>query len=521
MMKEIQKALILAAALLPLFFMSGCAELPDNSSRSVSSAIEDSRATQLGQAFSSRLEQHPGMSGVLLLSNGLDAFVGRGVLAAVAERSIDVQYYMFHQDTVGQLLIDQLIKAANRGVRVRMLIDDMYGAEGDTVWAALDEHPDMEVRLFNPFVRNRSKNLQWLTRFKELNHRMHNKSFTVDNQITIVGGRNIGDEYFDATPELAFADLDMMAIGPVVAEVSDAFDQYWNSEFAYPASSLSGEADHEPLEDLTRRLDDYHRSDSAAGYIEALENSDLAKALRNGETGFEWARTVVIHDAADKLSRKEGWKEDLLITQLWPYMKEAKRELIIVSPYFVPGKAGTKALADLSRQGVTVRILTNSLASNDVAAVHSGYAKYRMELLKAGVALYELDEQIKQAVGQKFHWLPGLKKSSLHAKAMVIDRRAVFVGSMNLDLRSLGINNEIGILAYNQELARRNALKFEAAVEEAAFQLGLHEHNGETSIRWHLKKDGEDIVYDEDPYAGFWTKLGVWFIGLLPVESLL
>ncbi len=521
MRNEMQKVIILAATLLPLLFISGCAELPGNSSRSVSSVIEDGQETQLGQAFSSRLEQHPGMSGVLLLSNGLDAFVGRGVLAAVAERSIDVQYYMFHQDTVGQLLLDQLIGAAERGVRVRILIDDMYGEEADAVWTTLDAHPKMEVRLFNPFVREASKILQWLTRFRELNHRMHNKSFIVDNQVAIVGGRNIGDEYFDATPELAFADLDMLAIGPVVAEVSDAFDQYWNSEFAYPATTLSGEADRKQLADLGQRLDDHRRSESAAGYIEALENSDLATALKNGELAIEWAEAVVVRDAADKLIRKEGWEEELLISQLWPYMQKAKRELIIISPYFVPGKEGAKALSELSMHGVTVRILTNSLASNDVAAVHAGYAKYRIQLLKAGVVLYELDEQIKLTVGEKFTWLPGLKKSSLHAKAMVIDRQAVFVGSMNLDLRSLGLNNEIGILAYNQELAGSSAQSFDDAIEKAAFRLKLREKNGDTSIRWYLEKNGEDIVYDEDPYVGFWTKLGVWLIGLLPVESLL
>jgi len=520
-MNVTKKLFVLTVAFLPLVIINGCAELPDNGGRMVSSAIEDGRTTQLGQAFSGRLTQHPTMNGLLLLSNGLDGFVGRAVLVPLAERSIDVQYYMFHQDTVGQLLIDQLLKAADRGVRVRILIDDMYGAEADAVWTALDAHPHIQVRLFNPFVRGTSKNLQWLTRFRELNHRMHSKSFTVDNQVTIVGGRNIGDEYFDATPELAFADLDMLAIGPVVADVSAAFDQYWNSEFAFPATTLSGEAASGQLDELGARLDAFRYSESAADYIEALENSTLATTMKNGEVMLEWAEAEVIHDAADKLIRKDGWQDDLLISQLWPYMQKAERELIIISPYFVPGKDGAKALSELSRSGVTVRILTNSLASNDVAAVHAGYAKYRMQLLKAGVVLYELDEEIKQDIGEIFTWLPGLEKSSLHAKAMVIDRRAVFVGSMNLDLRSLALNNEIGILAYNQELARRSAQNFDEAIEKAAFKLQLHEENGEPSIRWHLKRDGEEIVYNEDPYVGFWTKLGVWFVGLLPVESLL
>jgi len=521
MMSETKKGLHLVVVLCFLLIVNGCAELPSNVSRPASSAIEDGRETQLGQTFADPLAQNPGMSSVMLLSNGLDAFVGRAVLASLAERSIDLQYYMFHQDTVGQLLIHQLIEAADRGVRVRMLIDDMYGEEAGDVWKTLDAHPNIQVRLFNPFIRGSSKNLQWLTRFRELNHRMHNKSFTVDNQVTIVGGRNIGDEYFDATPELAFADLDLLAIGPVVPDVSESFDHYWNSDFAFPATTLSGEAAPGQLDELAGRLNTFRSSESAAGYIDALENSDLAAAFRNGEAVFEWAETKVVSDSADKLTRKEDWQDELLITQLWPFMQKAERELIIISPYFVPGKDGAKALSDLSRQGVTVRILTNSLASNDVAAVHSGYARYRVQLLKSGVILYELDEQITQEIGDKFTWLPGLSKSSLHAKAMVIDRQAIFVGSMNLDLRSLALNNEIGILAYNQDLAERSAEGFDEAIGKAAFTLQLREKNGDTSIRWHLKKNGQEIVYDEDPYVGFWTKLGVWFVGLLPVEWLL
>jgi putative cardiolipin synthase len=209
-----------------------CSDLPENINRPLSSAVQNGHDTTLGLTFDHQLADHQGKSGVLLFGNGLDAFVGRALLARLAERSIDVQYYMFHQDTVGKLLVDQLIKAADRGVRVRMLIDDMYGSEADDVWTALDAHPKMEVRLFNPFVRDAFKNLQWITRFREVNYRMHSKSFTVDNQATIVGGRNIGDEYFDATPELSFADLDLLAIGPVVPEVSEAFDQYWNSDWA-------------------------------------------------------------------------------------------------------------------------------------------------------------------------------------------------------------------------------------------------------------------------------------------------
>jgi putative cardiolipin synthase len=226
----------------------------------------------------------------------------------------------------------------------------------------------------------------------------------------------------------------------------------------------------------------------------------------------------VIHDSSDKKVRDENWKAELLISQLWPYMQKATEELIIVSPYFVPGKNGANALCELSKKGVKVRILTNSLASNDVAAVHAGYAKYRRQLLKAGVMLYELDEEVKKSVKKKFTWLPGLSKSSLHAKTMVIDGKAMFVGSMNLDQRSLNINNEIGILFLNPEIAGSSAEAFDQNIMNVAFRLEL---NDDESIHWHLKQDDGEITYDKEPYVSFWKKFGVWFIGILPVESLL
>ena len=501
-----------------LTWLPGCASLPEDFDKKSSTVIEDGEHTLLGRLFDQQLKGHAGKSGVLLLGNGLDAFVGRAVLADKAERSIDVQYYMFHQDTVGQLLINRLLRAADRGVRVRLLIDDMYGAEADDVWTALDSHPNMEVRLFNPFIRETPKSLQFVTRLSDVNYRMHSKSFTVDNQATIVGGRNIGDEYFDADPDLAFADLDVLSIGPVVPEVSEAFDQYWNSTHAYPASALRTEASAEALPTLGARIEEFQNQAAAQDYIAALEASDLARGLHAGTTRFEWAEARVMHDSSEKKERGKDWQKELLISQLWPVINEAEEELLIISPYFVPGKKGAEALCMLSERGVQVRILTNSLASNDVAAVHAGYSRYRKQLLKAGVQLFELDEAIKKEVVKRFTWLPGLSKSSLHAKTMVLDRRAMFVGSMNLDLRSLHINNEIGVLFYNDTVARENARIYNDNIDKVAFRVVLEDDG---SLQWIVNRDGTEVVYEDEPYAGFWTKLSVWLIRLLPVESFL
>jgi putative cardiolipin synthase len=505
-----------------LLLLSGCAGLPRHVNIQPSYTICDGHETALGVKLRNQLAENQGESGIFLLNNGLDAFVARAVFARLAERSIDLQYYIFRQDTVGSLMIDEILTAADRGVRVRLLIDDMYGSMADDVWIALDAHPNIKVRMFNPFSRNIPKSIQWLTRFQDLNHRMHSKSFTVDNQVTILGGRNIGDEYFEANPNVAFVDLDVLAIGPVVTEVSEAFDQYWNSDHAFPVSALNHPATPEKLAELKEKFSLACQTEETTRYIEALKNSEFANALRQGSARFEWAQAKVMHDSSEKKARAENWQSTLLITQLMPYLEKVSNELIIINPYFVPGKKGADSLCALRGRGVRVSILTNSLASNDVSAVHAGYAKYRMRLLKCGVALYELDEDIRKRPGNTRAWVPGLSKSSLHAKTMALDRKAIFVGSMNLDQRSLNINNEIGVLFFNTEIADKSVRLFYENIDMAAYRLVLHtDSGGRESIRWHLKEGDTEIVFDSEPRVGFWKKVKVGIFRLLPVESLL
>ncbi len=510
------------AAVLAFVLLGFLTRLPDNSNKNPSHVIDDGELTSLGMAFKSQLQAHPELSGVYLLKRGLDAFVGRAGLARLAERSIDVQYYMFHQDTVGRLLINELLDAADRGVRVRMLIDDMYGGEADDIWLSLDSHPSFEVRLFNPFVRGHSKNLQFLTRLKTVNHRMHSKTFTVDNQATIVGGRNIGDEYFDADPNLAFSDLDVMAIGPVVPDVSTEFDQYWNSEHAYPVTTLMPDAEIMSLEQLRKDMDAFYAEKQTSAYIDALYNSPFAKALKAHTAEFSFAKAAVIHDSPDKLDKAENWKDGLLISQLAPYILNTTEEYTLVSPYFVPGQRAADALCDLSQNGVKVHILTNSLASNDVSAVHTGYIRHRKQLLRCGVQLYELNEQLKKAESKLFTWLPGLSKSSLHAKTMGFDHKAMFVGSFNFDQRSLFINNEIGILFYQPELAAETADNFDKNVAKVAFRVELvTDEQGRESLRWVGQEAGKEVVFEDEPYAGFWQKLAVQVMRILPIDAML
>ena len=517
------KIILIVVVVVIVFVLIGfLTKLPDNSQRTSSQVVPDGESTSLGQAFKVQLQDHQGLSGVYILRSGLDAFVARAGLARLAERSIDVQYYMFHQDTVGRLLLNELLDAADRGVRIRLLVDDMYGEEADDIWLSLDSHPSFEVRLFNPFVRNISKNLQFVTTVKRVNHRMHSKTFTVDNSATIVGGRNIGDEYFDANKDLAFSDRDVMSIGPTAPAVSNQFDEYWNSAHSFPITTLNPPVEALTLDQLRKMFDAFYAEKSTSAYIKALENSSLANALRDNTAQFSFAKAILIHDAADKLEKNKGWKEQLLLTQLTPYIKESKEEFILVSPYFVPGKAGADALCELSKQGVKVHVLTNSLASNDVAAVHTGYTRHRKELLRCGVKLYELNEQLKKAESKIFTWLPGLSKSSLHAKTMAFDHKAMFVASFNFDQRSINTNTEIGILFYQPELARQSMEHFDQNIEKVAFRVELvKDAAGKESLQWSGQENGKTVTYDAEPYAGFGQKLAVKIMRFLPVDFML
>ena len=502
--------------------LGGCGGLPDNSGKTRSQVIGDGADTRLGQMFGEKVSARADQNGVVLLPDGRDAFVARALLARLAERSIDTQYYMWHQDTVGRLLIKELIDAADRGVRVRLLVDDMYGSDGQDTWVAMDAHPQIEVRLFNPFSRTRPKLLQYVTRFKDINYRMHSKTFTVDDQATIVGGRNIGDEYFEADPELSFADVDALAIGPAVPEVSTEFDQYWNSDHAYPVATLVSVGTDSDLKGLRDRAGDFFNQSSTTSYLRAVKDSKLANGLRAGTVEFHWGPGKIIHDSSEKKDHDANWKQELLISQLAPYITESTEEVIMVSPYFVPGQQAAEALCKLAQNGVRVRILTNSLASNDVAAVHAGYSKYRIPLLRCGVELYELNEEIKDEQRQAFSWLPGLSKSSLHAKTMVFDKKRMFVGSFNFDQRSLHINNEIGLLFEQPELAGPAAEKFDRGIDRIAFKVELlTDSSGKESLRWRGIKGGKEVVFDAEPYVGFGTKAAVWLLRLMPIESLL
>ena len=503
-----------------LISMGACAVLPENSNQKPSTMFADTQGTTLGRAFLEQRESHPERSGFLLLKNGLDALVARAALARAAERSLDAQYYLLHDDLTGRLFLRELLMAADRGVRVRLLLDDMglQGREADK--ATLATHPNIEVRIFNPFARNVSRLPQFFTRFGRVTRRMHNKTFTADGQVTVLGGRNIGDEYFEANAALEFGDLDVLAIGDVARDVSLSFDAYWNHPLAYPASSLlDGSHEDQSIETLRSRYGLLISDARNAPYFRALENSPLAAKLVEGELPLLWGTADVVVDYPEKLAAPRD-RNDLHLTKaLAPYFRELSQELTIFSPYFVPGKEGVEFFTTLVKRGVRVRILTNSLASTDVLAVHAGYARHRRALLRAGVEIYEMNRQQTSGSGVSSSQVLGRSKASLHAKSFVIDRRWVFIGSLNLDPRSVVENSEVGVVIDTPEIAESMAQWFDQDIQRVAFKVTLEGDGHEEELRWS-GYDGEVWQeFDVEPHSSFWQRSTVNLLRLLPVDS--
>jgi putative cardiolipin synthase len=510
------------AVLMVLVAFSGCASLPENMDRKASTAYQDTHNTRIGRQVQKGMAAHPGASGYLLLNDGLDAFVARVLLAQKAERSIDTQYYMIHDDVVGSLFVDQLFKAAQRGVRVRLLVDDIDQDGRDVGAAILDSHPNIEVRIFNPFGRNTGRTLQYLSGFGKQTRRAHNKSFTVDSQATILGGRNIGDEYFEADPDLAFVDLDVLAVGPVAGQVSASFDQYWNSQLSYPVASLVDQpATFQEIAQRKQTFDEFVARQGESEYMVHLRNSGLGQRIRQDRVVFHWGQGTVVADDPQKLLHDTSETKYNLSEQLRPYTTDIREELIIFSPYFVPGKSGVAFFKQLRDRGVRVKILTNSLASTDVGIVHAGYARYRKTLLRMGVELYELNQNLTQEQRrQQKEGGTGRSKSSLHAKCFVFDRETAFIGSLNLDPRSVVQNTEIGVVIESTAIAGRIAETFDENIDQAAFRLELRqEPNGAQKLYWHGIVRGEKQTATHEPYTGFWRRVGIGILRILPIES--
>ncbi|PIG08254.1 phospholipase D family protein [Comamonas sp. 26] len=521
------------AALLIAGLLTGCS-LPPMPERTTSHSLSTEAAIQsrLGQALAPLQQAHPKLSGIHPLSDAYAAYAARALLARAAQHTLDVQYYIWRNDTTGHLLLNELLQAANRSVRVRLLLDDGGTAGMDATLAALDQHPNIEVRLFNPFAVRTPKVLGYVTEFSRTQRRMHNKGFTADNQASIVGGRNIGDEYFAATDGVLFADLDVVAVGTVVPDIGHDFDRYWNSQSAYPSASLLPPMPEQAVQQVYSSLQaDTLRPESQA-YIQAVQQSRFSQDLLSGNLPLEWAAATLVSDDPSKVLSQSG-KEDLLLAQLQPAIGTPAQSLDLISPYFVPTQAGINAFAQMRAQGIKVRILTNSLEATDVAAVHAGYEQYRKPLLKLGVELYEMRRQINlqprnppKAYGEapspaafsgSKGGVAGSSGASLHAKTFAIDGQRLFVGSFNFDPRSALLNTEQGLVILDPKLAQEVSQTLDQYLPMLAYKVQL---DASGKLQW-ISETGQPQTFSHDPGTSWFKRAMVRVLSWLPIEGFL
>lgn len=501
-------------ACIVLALLGGCATLPERPQVPVMSSIAPAADAPLDRAVEEAEARHPGASGFRLVIEGMEAFVIRAQSARLAARTLDVQTYIWHDDATGRYLAQTLLEAADRGVRVRLLVDDLDARGKNVGFAALAAHPNIEVRMFNPFASRSGKvslASEGLRHFGRINRRMHNKSWIADNRIALVGGRNLGNEYFTASHEVNFVDLDFAMVGPVVRDISASFDRFWNSDSVWPIELLDAAAVNESaLEQLRGKLAESTAGAGSGHYAQALRENDGIRRLVSGDWELRWSTNYkfVSDDPAKVTMEKKDAARAVVGAAVVKVLREAQTSLEVISPYFVPGKAGTEVLTGRAAAGADVRILTNSLAANDVATVHGGYSRHRKALLEGGVKLWELkrlaQEQAPEDAKKKTSSFAGSSGASLHTKALSADGSLVFVGSYNLDPRSTWLNCEQGVLVGDPVLAKQLGGIFEV---QTGGSRAWHVTLEKKDLRW---SDGTQTL-DSEPGASGWRKFQAWF----------
>jgi len=553
---------LLPLCLLLLYLLNGCAAIPYDYPRPVSSALYRPEGTSLGKKIQAQAINHPGASGFHLLPTGIDAFTARAVLIDRAEKTLDLQYYIFHDDLTGKFVYDRLMAAADRGVRVRLLLDDWHQTpETDWLLATLASHPNIEVRLFNPFGTQRRTFLARALRMafgpQRLRGRMHNKAFIADNSVAILGGRNIGAEYFGASDEFNFYDVDIMAVGPIAREVSATFDDHWNCVLAVPISALvPRRPSADDLKSARRDLETQRECLKKSTYWLKVQGSEILKRINAGKVPLVWGQAEVLSDHTLKCIDPDDARQTAKMTQkLKGILEEARSELLMVTPYFVPGQAGMRLLRKMRGRNLTIKIITNSFLSSDAPLAQIGYMRYRQDLLRMGVELYEIKPTLVQIqhdrnrrqfggdfrrlcnsfiqgggsliqrgasriqIGGSSLQFGSEPRGALHAKTFVLDRQTVFVGSFNFDPRSMKLDTQNGIVIRSPELANQAAYLFDEGVSPArTYRVTLL---GDDDLVWITEDNGREMRYYREPLSRFWPRLSLKSLSWLTPELLL
>ncbi|MBP6274157.1 MAG: phospholipase D family protein [Acinetobacter sp.] len=507
--------------------VAGCSTLPKHKIESIpETALQvDTAQTTLAQIIQPLQEQHPDLTGYLVLFEPLEALATRLSLIDKAEKRLDLQYYIWDNDKVGSLALHALIRAADRGVKIRLLIDDNNAKSTEGIFLALAQHPNIEVKLFNPYRFRKYRALDMILDLKRINRRMHNKSFIADHQVALIGGRNMTNQYYNVSDNYQFSDVDVMLVGTAVKDISHSFDEYWSHEYAYKVQEVVNQsAHHLSYESLKRQLDEHYERVTVQNYLDLTSNSQAIDSLMSRDIQLDWVKAEVVKDSPDKIKSKAKKKEHLNF-QLIQHLEQPEKNVDLISAYFVPEKKGAKMLTDLAKDGVKVRVLTNSFKANDVAVVHAFYGKYRQNLLEHGVQLYEflpalnkndLDKNTEDLAKKAKVSIKGLSRSSLHAKLMALDEKQVFIGSFNFDPRSAYLNTEIGVLLNSPPLAQAVHTTMDENLSKYAYKLVL---DANKKITWQRQTPQGPVIYTKEPRMKWWQRAGIKMLSWLPIEG--
>jgi putative cardiolipin synthase len=523
------------AVLLAIAILCGCAGLPPGADypKPASAAFAHPEDTRLGRQFADAAREHGGNSAFRIINVGVDGFQLRMQMIDAAQSALDLQYFIFRGDETGRMLTDGLQRAADRGVRIRVLVDDGDRVAGDEQILRLLANPSVEVRIFNPSSYRGHlrlvRRLNFLVNAPRLNYRMHNKLLVADGALALIGGRNIGNQYFQIDPESQFADDDVVAAGPIVGELSATFDEFWNSDLAIPAKALgrgpdSGIAARTEHQGAGREARGAAPKPAAIDYASLLKSGEPLAGIVSGRLPLVWAHARVVYDSPDKKQVGGGALPGRLITRaVLESIREVQSELLLVSPYFIPAADELQLLKDLRRRQVRVRILTNSLESTTEIAAQSGYEHYRVPLLQGGVELYEVRSMLGDVRGSgQTAQVSRYGNYALHAKMYVFDRQKLFIGSMNYDQRSKRINTEIGLIIDSAELAQQTARRFDAMVKpDDCYIVALRSAGPPQDSRlvWHTEENGHAVEYTREPARSGWQRLEVKLLALLPLDK--
>ena len=507
--------------------ISGCSTLPKHSiepTQAIASKVDTSETT-LAQIIDPLQQQNPDLTGYYVLFDPLEALAARLRLIDKAEKTLDLQYYIWDNDKVGAVALHALIRAADRGVKVRLLIDDNNAKQTEGIFLALAQHPNIEVKLFNPYRFRKYRGIDMVLDLKRINRRMHNKSFIADHKVALIGGRNMTNQYYNVSDSYQFSDVDVMLVGTAVNDISNSFDDYWNHDYAYDVQEVVKQKSHRlSYESLKQQLDEHYKKVTVQNYLDLTSNSQAIDSLINRDIALDWVKAEVVKDSPDKIKSKAK-KQEHLNFQLINHLEKPEKNIDLISAYFVPEKKGAKILSELAQDGVHVRVLTNSFKANDVAVVHAFYGKYRQNLLENGVELYEflpaldkddLDKHTEDLAKKAKVNIKGLSRSSLHAKLMALDEKQVFIGSFNFDPRSAYLNTEIGVLLNSPTLARSVHSTMDQNLSKYAYKLVL---NAENKITWQRQTPQGPVIYTKEPRMKWWQRAGMKVISWLPIEG--